>query len=301
MPKREPAKSDVATFSFSGTERLRFYISYLNGKTWRLLKETRSPKFRLFCYEVVYSLAMALHRRVPRLKFLRINYVEHHRGKFRVRMGTHDIAIASPAFERRDVDYLIASMRTILAANDQVLFLDIGADFGTYCITVGNVFSSANVKIVAYEPIGSSFQMLESNVELNQLDESIVLRRFALGATDESFCWMITEAGGFAQSTIDRSKRRTHDSERVGLTTLDKETHIIDGWFGEAALVMKIDCEGAEICILEGGAAFIGRFSNVFLLVEDFVDDSIVDWLINNDWELITKLKPYNSFWSLSQ
>jgi FkbM family methyltransferase len=195
------------------------------------------------------------------------------------------------------VDELLRGIRDLLSRFESVVFLDIGADIGTYCITVGNTFDESGLRMVAYEPTSSSFQLLKSNVELNKLENRIQLRDTALGNSQDPECDMATYVDETGSSTMHHASTRPHHTERVKLTTLDAESDFIKCQSKSQAIVLKIDCEGAETEILAGGLRLLQNSTEVLLLVEDFVDSSIVDWLFDGGWEFEKKLTPYNSFW----
>jgi hypothetical protein len=49
-----------------------------------------------------------------------------------------DVACVSPAFERPDLNLLLALLEEPLKAERSVLLLDIGADLGTYSVAVAS-------------------------------------------------------------------------------------------------------------------------------------------------------------------
>ena len=63
--------------------------------------------------------------------------------------------------------------------------------------------------------------------------------------------------------------------------------------------MLKLDVEGSEIPVLDGARATLAAAEEVLLLVEDFIDDSVVDYLKESGWSFDDKLTPYNSFWSM--
>ena len=235
-----------STFSFTRMNKARFYWHYLINKTFRIWWEVKTPKFKLFAYEIVYSLAMALRRPLPTKPFSNITFVNNFRGQYLVRPRTHDIAIASPAFERDDMDHLLGGIRELIGRFESVIFMDVGADFGTYCITVGNSIAENGLQIIAYEPTSSSFELLSANVNLNNLDRRIKLRDTALGNSPESECQMATYLEETGNSSLEYSSVRPYHIETVKLTTLDSESHLIEDQSRGHAIVLKIDCEGAE-------------------------------------------------------
>ena len=60
--------------------------------------------------------------------------------------------------------------------------------------------------------------------------------------------------------------------------------------------ISKIDVEGCEIDVLEGGKMFFSQNKEFYLVVEDFVNNKIIDYLENNEWMFVKKLQ-HNSWW----
>jgi FkbM family methyltransferase len=285
------------SFSFSIRHRFAFYIHYLTNKVCRIWWEVKTPKFRMFAYEVIYSTSMALRRPLPTNQFSNISHVQSFRGEYLIRPRTRDIAVASPAFEREDVDKLLLTIREILSRYESVAFLDVGADIGTYCITVGNAIKDHRLSIIAYEPSFASFKLLKTNIGLNGLEDRVRIRQSALGNSLEIECELATYFEETGDSSTLAGSPRPHHIERVALTKLDNESFLIDRDSLYEAVVLKVDCEGAEADILAGGQRLLQTSKEVVLLVEDFVEPSIVDNLLAHGWTFETKLTPYNSFW----
>jgi FkbM family methyltransferase len=287
------------SLSFSIRRKAAFYLNYLTNKTCRIWWEVKTPKFRMFAYEMIYSTSMALRRPLPTKLFSNITYVHSFRGEYHVRPRTRDIAVASPAFEREDVDKLLFTIREIMSRHKSVAFLDVGADIGTYCITVGNAIKDRRLSIIAYEPSDASFQLLKTNIGLNGLEDRVRIRQSALGNSPETECELATYFEETGDSSTLAGSRRPHRTERVALTRLDDERFLINGDSLYEAVVLKVDCEGAEADILAGAQQLLQSSAEVALLVEDFVEPSIVGILLTHGWSFETKLTPYNSFWRM--
>ncbi len=64
--------------------------------------------------------------------------------------------------------------------------------------------------------------------------------------------------------------------------------------------MIKVDVEGAERSVIDGAGAPRGLFEAVFIMVEDFVDPGICDFLESDGFGFVCRLTPCNSFWSRS-
>lgn len=286
---------------FSRRARIAFGFRYALLKTVDLPREVRTPRLRLFVYEMVYSLCRACGRDPLRLRFLRITRIESIFGIFHVRPGTLDVACASPAFERADVDRLLRELCRAAHAGREIVFIDGGADIGTYSVTVGNHLGpGVRARILAFEPSTASAALLRRNVAANRLDAVVDVRRRALGDGSVATATLTFDTAEPGCSGLDPAALNVHAGrvvrETVAVSTLDHELRDVPQL---DLLVIKLDVEGSEVAVLDGAAGSIRRAREVLLLVEDFVDARIVARLHADGWRFVAKLTPYNSFWRL--
>lgn len=286
--------------TLSRRQRLAFVVGYVAHKTVLLPWEVRSPRARLLAYEIVYSVCRLLGRNPLPLRFLGIRRIDSILGTFHVRPGTIDAACASPAFERPDVDMLLDELDRAVATGRDILFVDVGADIGTYSVTVGNHVRSAAraVRILAFEPSSSSVALLRRNIDANDLAAAAGVREVALGDGSCTTATLTFDRDEPGCSGLDTSALRVREGrvllEQVAVSTLDHELADIPEL---DLLVLKLDVEGFERAVLDGGRASVARAAETLLLVEDFVDRRIVDHLYADGWTVVRKVTPYNSFW----
>jgi FkbM family methyltransferase len=288
------------TFGFPRARKLQFFVRYVWTKTVSFWYEVKAPRFRLFIYEVIYSICRAVGYPPPRLAWLKLDRVETTFGVFNIRPGTTDAACVSPGFERPDLNELITLLSRRLTAGRTVLFLDVGADVGTYAISVGNRLRSfGEISVLAFEPASSSYELLRENVVANGLTE--VVDACPLGLGDGSIDSAILqfnprEPGG--RSLNASLVWQSELSEKVEISTIDKQVNIETL---ANVVALKLDVEGSEISVLNGAAATLAAAEEVLLVVEDFLDESVITYLQANGWSFQEKLTPYNSFWSYSR
>jgi FkbM family methyltransferase len=139
--------------------------------------------------------------------------------------------------------------------------LDIGANTGLFSLLAAA--AHPGVKICAFEPLGSVFGMLEENLALNP----------KLAARIAASCKGFSEQGGQAvfyetinahgfvptSSTLERSRadyEGTYREHVVELITLHEWDRIYQG---EPITVVKIDVEGHEHAVLQGGRSVIAK------------------------------------------
>jgi FkbM family methyltransferase len=261
-----------------------------------LWRDVETPRFRLFTYEVGYSLCRAANRPPLPLRWLRIKKVKTIFGTFNVRPGTLDVACVSPAFERPDLDHLLALLEERIKAGRSILFLDVGSAVGTYTISVANRLRNlGNLRVLAFEPSHSSYARLQHNIDANDLAGLVESRQIglwdgSLSCATLQFNPREPSSSGFVTAVVHGTV-----SEQVALSTLDAQ---IDSEAVPDILALKIDVEGSEVRVLVGATAAVAAAQEVLLLVEDFVDPRVVDYLESSGWRFDEKLTPYNSFWS---
>ncbi len=165
--------------------RFKFYLFYVLRKLFLPLTfEVKKPVIKLWIYELIYSF-LKLFRYSYNYKWpFKENVIITKFGKFKIRRNTADAAVVSPVYERFDLDFALDVIDKCLKRKFRVLVLDVGADIGTFGISVCNAFSpcfSNFLKIVFFEPVESSFKLLEENIRLNDCKKISEVFNFALG------------------------------------------------------------------------------------------------------------------------
>ena len=141
-----------------------------------------------------------------------------------------------------------------LRADDR--FLDVGANVGSYTILAAGV---AGARVVAIEPIRSTFEALAANVRLNALDALVKPRNVGMGAVE-----------GKAQFTsdLDAMNRMLVPAEESA-AAVEVPIVTLDGMCAEGGpTFLKIDVEGAETAVLAGGTATLRSASLRCVLIE---------------------------------
>jgi FkbM family methyltransferase len=278
---------------FTHGARLGFYLRYAARKLFALWFEVRRPRLRMFLYELLYSSAKLLGREILLPSPFGVDFVETRFGRFRIRPRTVDLSAVSPAFERDDLDRLLALLARLLDGGKKVLFLDVGADLGTYTVSVGNRFrESLNLRILAFEPVPESHRLLVQNIALNGLTGMAHAHQAALWSREGreiEFHYNPRSPGS--------SGPRLEADVKFAVLTRTMDALALEGAVAADALVMKLDVEGAETEVLEGARDILALGKEVHLLVEDFINPAVVEHLERIGARLVTKLTPYNSFW----
>jgi FkbM family methyltransferase len=138
----------------------------------------------------------------------------------------------------------------------QDLFADVGANVGMYSIWVAG---STGAQVIAFEPIPETFVALNQNIRLNDLCALIKSHRFAIGDAPGEVS--MTAGQGGLDHVIDTQAH--HDAfVRVSSKTLD------DALEGRTPLALKIDVEGFELRVLNGGKRSLGNPELKIILIE---------------------------------
>ncbi|HXY48998.1 MAG TPA: FkbM family methyltransferase [Terriglobales bacterium] len=140
--------------------------------------------------------------------------------------------------------------------------LDIGAHYGFF--TVFAALENEGVKVVAYEPSKSTFQILRNNLEGNRLDRQSVLA-FNCGLADKSGDAVFYKPEGHDASGTLFAKNVSGASCRVleEVVRIEEAVRIWDvfDWYDFA----KLDCEGAELPILRHLGDQVRRLGHIVL------------------------------------
>jgi FkbM family methyltransferase len=146
------------------------------------------------------------------------------------------------------------------------IVVDIGAHMGRYTI-ISSKRVGANGKVVAIEAHPSNFEMLNSNIKLNQLTNVTPLN-YAVYSKETKIKLYLpeVESGYTIYNTIMSNRARTEDKfVEVSANTLDyllQLNEITDvNW-------VKIDVEGAEFEVLKGASNVLSRSKDIALLIE---------------------------------
>jgi len=280
---------------FGGWAKARFYLNYFLNKTVRIWFEVRRPKLRMFAYEMIYTIPKFFNYAAMVPSPFNVKLVETVFGRFEVRPHTVDMSNASPAFERDDIDHIIGIISGLLDDGKRVLFLDVGSDIGTFCVSVANKFKNdQRFSAIAFEP-SESFHILKRNLELNGLThccEPVNLALFDQAGLELDFNFDPKAPGSSCISS-------GCSSYKVITTTIDDS--LGDRLNAVDVLVIKIDVEGVESRVLMGGANSLRKAPTVELMVEDFVNPEIIGYLEKIGAGFRAKLTPYNSFWSIEK
>ncbi len=142
----------------------------------------------------------------------------------------------------------------------QDLFLDIGANVGSYTVLASGI---CRAKTWAFEPDPGSLRHLRRNIAINALDSLVTVFEFAVGR----------EQGEVRFTTgLDTMNRiAIADDKAVRTVRLNP----LDALIGSAQpAMMKVDVEGAEDGVLQGAAALLATPSLKIIELETVTPES---------------------------
>lgn len=142
--------------------------------------------------------------------------------------------------------YMVQLFKTLICPNDVVA--DIGANIGLTAI----LFSTLAKKVYAFEPSPSTYSIFLENLSRNNIS-NVEASNLGLGQAEE--CLTITfsrnnRSGGYVSDKI--RPNVGHVTEEIFIDTLD---HFFENKL--APTFLKIDVEGYEVNVINGGGAIL--------------------------------------------
>ena len=144
--------------------------------------------------------------------------------------------------------------------NFLIYLFDCGSNFGFYSLYVAS--KNKNNKIVAYEASPSTYLEMKKNIALNDY-KSIKTNNLAVsnieGANLDFF-----ESEKDWESSISQTTFKKKSKIRINTTTLDiiaKKQN-----FDDYAVIIKLDVEGHELNVIDGGLSLIQKCSPLIIL-----------------------------------
>jgi FkbM family methyltransferase len=169
-------------------------------------------------------------------------------------------------YEQRDwFEDEIAFLRRVLMPGQQVI--DVGANYGVYTLSVAKAVGPTGA-VWAFEPASITARYLEQSIAANNFTQ-IVLERSALSR--DCGTAQLTINDNSELNALVRGEGSGSASETVRLVTLDDCLQRY-GW--KQIDFLKIDAEGEEANIIEGGRRFLAEQSPL-ILYEVKIDEHV--------------------------
>lgn len=209
---------------------------------------------RFFIDSIIFFLTK---KSLPQTKIMRSSS-----GLFLHRKGSIDFQFGNFAYEWAVKKFYLQHM------NDYNVFIDIGSNIGTYTIMMGN----KGLRTISFEPSKENFRALTINVLLNKFESRAQLYNLGLGdkAGKAAFIWDPLNTGASHIEGIDTDEEETDKrgiKDEIELSTLDDMTPKFNLSLDDRIL-MKIDVEGMESNVIQGGTEFFKQFPNIMIVME---------------------------------
>lgn len=177
-------------------------------------------------------------------------------------------------------------------------FVDVGANIGAYTILASKVVKANSI---SFEPLPETVERLMDQVQINRLNDKVVIKNKGVGDTFGEL-FFTNKNDTINKVSLDRVSENT---TKVEVTTLDIELDKNKKYF------FKIDVEGFEFNVIEGGRNILASLNTSALIVElngsgiefGYSDDEIHQKIINLNFipvaynpisRLLTKIDGYN-------
>ncbi|GAB4205773.1 MAG: hypothetical protein Fur0019_08210 [Tibeticola sp.] len=134
-------------------------------------------------------------------------------------------------------------------------FLDVGANIGSYTVLAA---AGAKARVTAVEPIPETFEKLQLNVSLNQLESRV--RSCLLGLSDREGVLRFS----VGLDTVNHVLSAEEDVPGVDVSV----TRLDDLVRGDCPHVIKIDVEGHEFAVLQGAVNTISNERLMAVIME---------------------------------
>ena len=143
------------------------------------------------------------------------------------------------------------------------VYVDVGANVGMHTLAAARAMQGRG-KIIAFEPYKPTKLMLEKSVWLNGFSNMIEIHQAAVSNIEgQQKLFLGATSGHHSLFALDSSSKSSKKSQDVALVRLDG---VITP--GQRIDLMKIDAEGAELEVIEGGASLIKCNPDIALIVE---------------------------------
>ncbi len=155
-------------------------------------------------------------------------------------------------YEKEQVAYLLSRMKPGCDA-----FVDVGANFGLYCLQVAKAGSAREIH--AFEPDPRNIGQLTGNLYLNGMSGAVRIHGLAVSDSSGRLAFRLASGTSTGQNKV------SADGEAVvEATTLDA----MFDWKGKSVFI-KMDIEGHEMAALHGAENLL-RENGCFLQIESY-------------------------------
>lgn len=150
------------------------------------------------------------------------------------------------------------------AAQNKKTIFDIGANVGYYTVHLAKKLCNYGGHIHAFEPLIQTFDRLCANINLNNLTQFVTLNNIGLSDKEGTVEFFQPKYSGSVASSM----KNLHPEEYSQISQVKMET--LDEYCNKKNIrsidVMKIDVEGAELLVVQGGSVIIQKSSPIIFI-----------------------------------
>lgn len=144
------------------------------------------------------------------------------------------------------------------------VFLDVGANEGYFSVMAGRIVGQEG-KVFAVEPQNRLREVIQRNRDLNGLGETLTHIPIGIGATEGNANLELASSVNTGASGMKRYWVIGSGSQEMPVHTLDS---VIEANQIGRIRLMKVDCEGGEVGVIDGATRLLGSGLLEHLLVE---------------------------------
>lgn len=194
------------------------------------------------------------------------------------------------------VDGAMEKYETELCKNmlkEDMVVVDIGANIGYYSLIAAKLVSKNGI-VYAFEPEPTTYELLCKNIELNGYTNVVPIRKAIANRCSKAKFWV--DKTGIAISSFSKDNVLTFEKDKSSenLVCYEVETITLDKFFestvGNTKVdFIKIDTQGAEGLVIEGGREVLKDNDNMKITMEFWPDG--LRRLGTDPLELLTTLR----------
>ncbi len=151
------------------------------------------------------------------------------------------------------------------------LFMVIGANFGAWVTALAAAHPTAHV--YCFEPTPGTFSGLSDNIALNGL-RNVTALQLAVSDSAGIFPFQLTENASNLNrlAPVKSSAEDLHRDRFIGARTTEVRSVVLDDFCRDQGIdrigFLKIDVEGADVCVLRGARELLRRRAIEMMLIE---------------------------------
>ena len=199
-------------------------------------------------------------------------------------------------YEEKQINFLSEWIKK----NKANIFIDIGANFGVYSLRISKLFRM--LKVIAFEPVLSTFNKLRMNIKINNLEKRIITHNVGLSNTNGLKKMVALKRRNYIQSggfsfNVPKGKLSNEIITQYHKSIIGDK--ILK--FKKKKIVIKIDVEGYENKVLLGIKNLL-KNNKIILQIEIFNNNfnKINKLLLKQNFKLINKFQKTSDYFYIN-